>query len=367
MMTEKDNAPSVEGHVMAVVEQSEETPDNKEVRSSDQSRMTTVSSEIRHAPLVEGQVDMVASQDDEEVMSSLEDGDGESKDDLKLWGSLEDHEWFMEKTLEYIPEPGDSLRDNPPPVPDPSTPNNKSVETPGGVTDQGDGHPLFEGTKCSPRGLPILATAGADGVAPYNLTEGGAQFVDLGVVEHAEDDEPGEGRGVVADDQTPPADDQQLSTRSPGMKDVMTKKSSDDLTATPSSSQPETNAGRTTGKDNTLQMSNSIVMRECVHDEKGVCDVHGTGAKEYWRPAKGMVRGRRGSTPTMRHAKEWYWACDLGTLGRGRMRQTSLSSFMKTTSNKKTSTQNTSVPQPDRDNAVLRGDLNCSMTVKKYQ
>ena len=68
---------------------------------------------------------------------------------------------------------------------------------------------------------------------------------------------------------------------------------------------------------------NPSVKRDCVHDAEGVCDVHGARAKEYWRPAKGMVRGRRGSTPTMRHAKEWYWVCDLGTRGRGKMRQQS--------------------------------------------
>ena len=67
----------------------------------------------------------------------------------------------------------------------------------------------------------------------------------------------------------------------------------------------------------------------------------------------------------MKHAKEYYYSCDVVVRGQGRMKQTTLSSFMKTTNTMKTETQNTSVPVPDRDDEVLRGDQQGSMTVKK--
>ena len=329
--------------------------------------MTSDSSVTSHAPSVEGQVAMVADKEDVKTKSSLEDDNEESKDDWEIWGSLEDHLWFMEKTLEYIPEPGDSLRDDPPPVPDPSTHVNLSVETPGGVSDQDIGRPLIEGMICSPRGLPVLATAGAEGVSSTNGTDDEATFVDLSDVEQPDDVGPNGGRGVVAEDRIPPANDRQSSSKAPVMKEVELEERPEDLTVMPSTSQAGTSAGKQTGKDKTVSGIDPNVRKDCVHDAEGVCDVHGAGAKEHWRYAKGMVRGRRGSTPTMKHTKEWYWACDLGTRGGGKMRQLSLSSYMKTTSNKKTSTQNTSVPQPDRDNAVLRGDLSGSMTVRKHQ
>ena len=70
---------------------------------------------------------------------------------------------------------------------------------------------------------------------------------------------------------------------------------------------------------------------------------------------------------TMKHAREYYYSCDLGTRGWGRMKQTTLSSFLKTTNDRKTSTNNTSIPVPDRDTEVLRGDHTGSMTVKNTQ
>ena len=353
--------------MMVVVEQSEEPPNNKEAGSDSQPRMTSDSSVTSHAPSVEGQVAMVADKEEVKTRSSLEDADEESKDDWEIWGSLEDHLWFMEKTLEYIPEPGDSLRNDPPPVPDPSTHVNLSVETPGGVLDQDIGRPLLEGMICSPRGLPVLATAGDEGVSSTNGTEDEATFVSLSDVEQPDDVGPSGGHGVVAEDPIPPANDRQSSSKAPVMKDVELEERPDNLTVMPSTSQAGTSAGKHTGKENTVSSIDQNVRKDCVHDAEGVCDIHGAGAKEHWRYAKGMVKGRRGSTPTMKHTKEWYWACDLGTRGGGKMRQLSLSSYMKTTSNKKTSTQNTSVPQPDRDNAVLRGDLSGSMTVKKHQ
>ena len=174
-----------------------------------------------------------------------------------------------------------------------------------------------------------MATTHADDVASIDLTDDDAHFVRLEVVE--ED-----------------------------------KTCSPDLTVMPSRSQASTNAVQTPGKPSTLSLSNTPFKRECVHDEEGVlCDVHGAGAKEYWRPAGRMIRGRRGSTPIMKHAKEYYYSCDVVIRGRGRMKQTTLSAFLKTTNIRKTNTQNTGVPVPDRDAEVLRGDHTGSMTVKK--
>ena len=82
-----------------------------------------------------------------------------------------------------------------------------------------------------------------------------------------------------------------------------------------------------------------------------------------------MVKGRRGNTTVMKHEKEYYFFCDIVVKGRGRMKQTTLSSYMKTTIKQKTSTQNNSVPVPDSDNEVLRGDLkgfaDCEEILKK--
>ena len=133
----------------------------------------------------------------------------------------------------------------------------------------------------------------------------------------------------------------------------------------PSTSQPSTNAVETPGKPRANHVTNTPVQRECVHDKHGWCEVHGAIAKEYWRPAGRMVKGRRGSAPVMKHAKEYHFSCDVVVRGRGRMKQTTLSSFVKTTDNKKTRTQNISVPVPDCEDEVLRGDQKGSMTVKR--
>ena len=85
--------------------------------------------------------------------------------------------------------------------------------------------------------------------------------------------------------------------------------------------------------------------------------MHKAKAKEYWRPGGRMVKGRRGNAPVMKHEKEYYFSCDIVVKGKGRMKQTTLSSYVKTTNNMKTRTQNNSVPIPDIDAEVLRGDL----------
>ena len=97
-----------------------------------------------------------------------------------------------------------------------------------------------------------MATAGAEGVSSINGTEDEATFVGLSDVEQPDDEGPSEGRGVIAEDRIPPANDRQSSSRAPVMKDLELEERPDDLTVMPSTSQPETSAGRTPGKDKTL-------------------------------------------------------------------------------------------------------------------
>ena len=70
-------------------------------------------------------------------------------------------------------------------------------------------------------------------------------------------------------------------------------------------------------------------MEECQHSRGGVCHLHGPGASLHWRPARrtGRGRGRGGSNG---YRREYYYSCDLGPRGRGRLRQSSLS-FARTT------------------------------------
>ena len=39
----------------------------------------------------------------------------------------------------------------------------------------------------------------------------------------------------------------------------------------------------------------NIPMVQCQHDKNGVCSVHGEGAKEMWKPAPTLTRGKNGS------------------------------------------------------------------------
>ena len=84
--------------------------------------------------------------------------------------------------------------------------------------------------------------------------------------------------------------------------------------------------GRSTDQDNPVQGAvGGPQARECVHDTKGVCTIHGEGAKKWWRPSTKMVKGtRRGGVKTMKYEKEFYFECDLGGRGRGKRRQTKL-------------------------------------------
>ena len=67
----------------------------------------------------------------------------------------------------------------------------------------------------------------------------------------------------------------------------------------------------------------------------GVCTLHGPGAAKHWKPRMLVTIGKDGkSVKTM--TKEYYYVCDLappmdGGKGGGRLRQTSLSNFVKTT------------------------------------
>ena len=81
----------------------------------------------------------------------------------------------------------------------------------------------------------------------------------------------------------------------------------------------------------------------CVYDDEGTCSIHGRGASKFWKPSRRMVKTRRGGIPKLRYEREHYFVCDLGTRGRGRLRQTTLS-FWKTTP------QDNTIPH---DDAVL--------------
>ena len=187
--------------------------------------------ETDHAPSVEGQAKVV-DEGDVGIKSFVEEEEvWESKDDWELWGTQEDHDSFMELTLPFIPEPRDSHIDHPPPVPDSTTPVNKRVGTPDGVTDQGEGHPLMEGTKSPPRGFPNLATTPADGVASIDPAEDDAHFARLEVVEQGAVDKPGRGLGAGADILIGASDDPQSATKSPGARGEEDKTCSPEFTA----------------------------------------------------------------------------------------------------------------------------------------
>ena len=65
---------------------------------------------------------------------------------------------------------------------------------------------------------------------------------------------------------------------------------------------------------------------ECVYRRGGVCEKHGPGAKLYWKPLNKPAPGPGGKMVT----RHYYYSCDVGPRGRGRLKQTTLS-FRKTT------------------------------------
>ena len=67
--------------------------------------------------------------------------------------------------------------------------------------------------------------------------------------------------------------------------------------------------------------------KECVHNLRGVCQLHGPGALRKWRPAFISVTGSDGKM-TRERTREYFWACDVGD--RGVRRQTLLPFTRKT-------------------------------------
>ena len=65
---------------------------------------------------------------------------------------------------------------------------------------------------------------------------------------------------------------------------------------------------------------------DCVYRRGGDCTRHGPGAKLYWKPLRPPVAGPDGVLKT----RKYYYSCDIGPRGRGRLRQQRLS-FRKTT------------------------------------
>ena len=84
-----------------------------------------------------------------------------------------------------------------------------------------------------------------------------------------------------------------------------------------------------------IQLSNNfaaetIPMRQCQHDKDGVCSIHGEGAKEMWKPAPTITRGKDGAL-RRRKGRVSYYVCEEGRVGRGgKLTQTKMSSFFKT-------------------------------------
>ena len=60
--------------------------------------------------------------------------------------------------------------------------------------------------------------------------------------------------------------------------------------------------------------------QSCVYRRGGNCTTHGPGAQRYWRPLGTPRRGPRGNMVT----REYYYSCDIGPRGRGRLRQARL-------------------------------------------
>ena len=67
--------------------------------------------------------------------------------------------------------------------------------------------------------------------------------------------------------------------------------------------------------------------RTCVYTKRGVCDVHGPGAKETWRPIKKRVT-MPGGVVKYETGRKYSWTCDLGPRGRGLLRQRGIASFL---------------------------------------
>ena len=82
-------------------------------------------------------------------------------------------------------------------------------------------------------------------------------------------------------------------------------------------------------------MSRAIPSLSCVHmtRDKGICHVHGSGARKSWKPSTKKIVGPDGMTTT-RYTRRYFYVCDVGPK-RGKMIHQKLS-FSKTTESSKT-------------------------------
>ena len=46
--------------------------------------------------------------------------------------------------------------------------------------------------------------------------------------------------------------------------------------------------------------------RKCIHTKKGVCSIHGPGAKYRWRPGTKRVTGEDGVIENVNHLESWH-------------------------------------------------------------
>ena len=74
-----------------------------------------------------------------------------------------------------------------------------------------------------------------------------------------------------------------------------------------------------------LLMSRAIPSLSCVHmtRDKGICHVHGSGARKSWKPSTKKIVGLEWKTTT-RYTRRYFCVCDVGPK-RGKMIQQKLS------------------------------------------
>ena len=58
-------------------------------------------------------------------------------------------------------------------------------------------------------------------------------------------------------------------------------------------------------------VSASGQQRTCSYTGRGICSIHGPGAKRFWRPQTERVTSPDGEA-TLRTVRKYYYSCDLG-------------------------------------------------------
>ena len=140
---------------------------------------------------------------------------------------------------------------------------------------------------------------------------------------------------------TKPGGDEEVGGRGDQMCDVMPAPSVGQGSSAHTAIQhsiPASQLSQRTGQDST-ELSNDAILpgtsvgavggipgspRACQHDEKGVCSLHGPGAKWVWRP----VPVKRPAPGGKKTRKEHYWRCEMNVKGK-MMTQTKISFGMK--------------------------------------